>query len=266
MGLFQKKTALEREWERLEKQEARFLSLRAAKQETRLNRMLEEKVPEKLQDTLNTAFAKAFSLIFEKGTSVIEKTYNREEMEKNFLINEYTVDIKKDYKSLRTFSRNAGKAEVKNLFLTGASGVGMGLLGIGLPDIPLFAGILLKSVYEIAMNYGYEYESEGEQYWILLLVQGALSYGERMLQIDKEVNSYMNSRTCPAGYSKEKMIHETAMCLSGEILYMKFLQGIPVVGAVGGAYDAVYLKRVAEYAELKYRRRFYQDKYGSRVS
>ena len=76
MGLFQKKTALEREWVRLEKQEARFLSLRAAKQETRLNRMLEEKVPEKLQDTLNTAFAKAFSLIFEKGTSVIEKTYN----------------------------------------------------------------------------------------------------------------------------------------------------------------------------------------------
>ena len=47
---------------------------------------------------------------------------------------------------------------------------------------------------------------------------------------------------------------------------MKFLQGIPVVGAVGGAYDAVYLKRVAEYAELKYRRRFYQDKYGGRIS
>ena len=38
---------------------------------------------------------------------------------------------------------------------------------------------------------------------------------------------------------------------------MKFLQGIPVVGAVGGIYDAVYMKQVMEYAELKYRRRFY---------
>lgn len=265
MGLFQKKTALEREWERLEKQEARFLSLRAAKQETRLNRILEEKVPEKLQNTLNAAFAKAFSLIFDKGTSVIEKTYNREEMEKDFLVNEYAADIKKDYKSLRSFSRNAGKAGAKNLLLTGASGVGMGLLGMGLPDIPLFTGILLKSIYEIAMNYGYGYESDEERYWIPLLIQGAVSYGEKMLQIDKEVNSYMDSRVCPAGYSKENMIHETAVCLSGEILYMKFLQGIPVVGVVGGAYDAVYLKRVAEYAELKYRRRFYQDKYGDKT-
>ena len=264
MGLFQKRPALEREWDRLERQESQFLSSRAAKRETRLNQVLEEKVPEKLQDTLNAAFAKAFSLIFEKGTTVIEKTYNRDEMEKNFLVNEYTADIKKDYKSLRTFSRNAGRAGAKNLFLTGASGVGMGLFGIGLPDIPLFTGILLKNIYEIAMNYGYKYESEEERYWILLLIQGAVSYGERMLKIDKEVNLYMDSRVCPTGYSKEQMIHETAICLSGEILYMKFLQGIPVVGAVGGAYDVVYLKRVAEYAELKYRRRFYQDKYGDR--
>lgn len=41
-----------------------------------------------------------------------------------------------------------------------------------------------------------------------------------------------------------------------QILYMKFLQGIPVVGAVGGAYDAVYMKRITEYAELKYRHRY----------
>ena len=41
-----------------------------------------------------------------------------------------------------------------------------------------------------------------------------------------------------------------------ELLYMKFLQGIPVVGAVGGAYDAVYMKRITEYAELKYRHRY----------
>lgn len=34
----------------------------------------------------------------------------------------------------------------------------------------------------------------------------------------------------------------------------------PVVGAVGGVYDAVYMKRVMTYAELKYRRRFYYNK------
>ena len=52
------------------------------------------------------------------------------------------------------------------------------------------------------------------------------------------------------------MIQKTASYLSKELLYMKFLQGIPVVGAVGGAYDVVYLKQITEYANLKYERRF----------
>ncbi|MBQ8597143.1 MAG: EcsC family protein, partial [Lachnospiraceae bacterium] len=44
---------------------------------------------------------------------------------------------------------------------------------------------------------------------------------------------------------------------SKELLYMKFLQGIPIVGAAGGAYDVIYMKQVVKYAEMKYRRRFY---------
>ena len=37
---------------------------------------------------------------------------------------------------------------------------------------------------------------------------------------------------------------------------MKFLQGIPVVGAMGGAYDVVYMKQISEYAGIKYQKRF----------
>lgn len=49
----------------------------------------EEKVPQKLQETLDAAFAKAFTLIFQKGSSVIEKTYQKDEFEKNYQIQEY---------------------------------------------------------------------------------------------------------------------------------------------------------------------------------
>ena len=62
---------------------------------------------------------------------------------------------------------------------------------------------------------------------------------------------------CGKDRSLENSIQGAAGCLSKELLYMKFLQGIPVVGAIGGAYDAVYMKQIMEYAELKYRRRFY---------
>jgi len=41
---------------------------------------------------------------------------------------------------------------------------------------------------------------------------------------------------------------------------MKFLQGVPVVGAVGGAYDVIYLKQITDYASLKYKRRFLTKK------
>ena len=39
---------------------------------------------------------------------------------------------------------------------------------------------------------------------------------------------------------------------------MKFIQGIPVVGAIGGIYDFIYMSKIAKYAQLKYKRRFYQ--------
>ena len=82
MGFFQKKVPLEKEWERLMKEERKFLVSRAEKKDTFMNQKLTQMVPDKLQETLDNAFAKGFGLIFEKGTGVIEKTYNKDEMEK----------------------------------------------------------------------------------------------------------------------------------------------------------------------------------------
>ena len=72
MRLFDKRTPLQKEWEKLEVQEQKFLQKRLEKKESILNQKSEEKIPPKLQGTLDAAFAKAFALIFEKGTGVIE--------------------------------------------------------------------------------------------------------------------------------------------------------------------------------------------------
>ena len=254
--MFQKKTPYQKEWEKFVKKEQKYLDKQKEKKESFLNQKLEEKVPEKLQGTLDTAFAKAFHLIFEKGTTVIEKTYHKEEIEKQYQINEFTNQVRQDKKSLRTFSKNAKGSGTKNLVMSGAAGIGMGILGVGIPDIPVFTAMILKSIYEIAMHYGYSYETEEEQYFILLLIQGAVSHGEEMVTIDNKINNYISSSIWVKEESKEEMIQKTASYLSKELLYMKFLQGIPVVGAVGGAYDVVYLKQITEYANLKYERRF----------
>ena len=266
MDFFRKMPPLDREWEKLIRQEERFLSKHIEKKETLLNQKLQEKVPEKLQITLEQAFGKAFMLVFDKGTDVIEKTYNREELKKNYQINEYADQIRNDKKSLKEFSKKAGVNGAKNVLISGVSGIGLGLLGVGLPDIPLFTGMMLKGIYETALNYGFDYDSEEEKYFILLLIQGAVSSGDEVIETDKKINECIKHLCLPQNYQREEMIKKTAALLSKELLYMKFLQGFPVVGAVGGAYDVIYMKKITEYSVLKYKRRFYEKKRGVKQS
>lgn len=253
-------SAREKEWNRLMRQERSFLSKCAEHRDSRLNRLLADKVPDKLQGTLDAAFAKAFEAIFDKGTSIIEKTYRKEEIEYQHKVNIYSADLAENKKTLRKFSRETDNSNAKNLLLSGASGIGLGVLGIGLPDIPLFVAELLKSIYEVALHFGYDYESTPEKYFILKLIETALSGGQALADGDAALNCFIDDPILPAGYDQKQQIRDTAATMSTELLYLKFLQGIPIVGAVGGAYNAVYMQKVQKYAKLKYYRRFLTDR------
>lgn len=253
-------SALEKEWAKVEKDEAVYLSKHMNKEDSKLNQFLEDKVPAGLQNTLDGAFEKAFHTVFEKGTDLIEKTYKREEIEKDYKINAYSAQVKENRKNLKAFSKKASGAGTANLVLSGASGIGMGVLGIGIPDIVVFISLMLRSVYEISLNYGFDYKCEEEKKFILLLIQGAVSHDTKLLKINAEINCFIETGKFSEKINLEDSVKETAACLSKELLYMKFLQGIPVVGAVGGAYDVIYMKQVNKYAELKYRRRFFANK------
>lgn len=257
-----KTDARTKELERLEKDERRFMEKRREKKESTLNRLLAQKVPEKLQSSLDAAFAKAFGLVFDKGTGIIERSYNRNEREAQFKIDRYAFQVRGDKKSLRKISQKAGGAGALNLAVSGAAGIGLGALGIGLPDIALFTGLMLKSIYEIALGYGFDYDSEEERRFILLLISGAVAYGRELEEIDTQLNAFIDSGSFPEGADRQALIKQAAGGLSKELLYMKFLQGIPIVGVLGGAYDAVYMSSINRYAELKYRRRFYKTHVG----
>ena len=176
MSFLDKKSPWQKEWELLIKKEDKFLKSRIEKKDSFLNQKLAEKVPWKLQGTLDAAFAKAFYTIFEKGTEVIEKTYRREEMEKTYQINQFANEVRQNRKSLKAFSKQAGSVGNKNILMSGVSGIGMGVLGIGLPDIPVFTGMILKNIYEIALNYGYDYKDEKERYFIDLYQSNLFGY------------------------------------------------------------------------------------------
>lgn len=278
-----KKSPRQLEWKALEKREERFISAARRQKEPVLNRKLERFVPEKLENTLNLAFYKAFELIFNRGTSVIEKTYRKEDMENTYKVNAYAAKLKESRKTMKAFSREAGKNKVKNLAAAGASGIGLGALGIGLPDIPLFTGMVLKSIYETAISYGFPYDTAEEQCFILKLISTALSRGDaaqsgnqsldamgRFISTGAPLSGTFCDQDRPGELPDGPEAHDTASlrtglmkqasnALSSELLYMKFLQGIPIAGIIGGMYDAVYLKRIADYADMKYKRRFLEQ-------
>lgn len=252
----------EKEWTALEKKEARYLMRRREeKTSSAFQQKLEEKIPEKLEETLNTAFIKAFDLVFEKGTGLIEKTYNKDQQKTDYQVREYAAGLKESRKTVKAFGRQSQGTRMKNLMISGVEGVGLGLLGIGLPDIPLFTAVILKSVYEIALSYGFEYESEKEQWFILKMIETALKKGEELERNNSLLNAWIDQNGIGETVKgRKEQSKETAAALAEALLYMKFLQGIPVVGVAGGAADTVYLKKITDYAELKYKRRFLRKK------
>ena len=61
-----------REYKALKKKEQKYLKKQSMSSDHFINRKLTGKVEPKLEQTLNTAFQKAFTLVFDKGVGIIQ--------------------------------------------------------------------------------------------------------------------------------------------------------------------------------------------------
>ena len=256
-------TALEKEWKRLLKKEEKLFFSAENKKETKLDGKIkemkgriEEKIPEKLKETLEAAFYKAFLLIFEKGTGVIEKTFKGEELQLEFQVNDFRVDKKPTKPSLRKLEAAGKKSKLLNSVVTTVEGIGLGVLGIGIPDIPVFLGMLLKGMYETAANYGYDYNQKEEQILILRMIAASLADGAEKRKADRLVEEWLGFAETTEALSFEEDVKRAAEALSDAMLMAKFIQGLPVIGAAGGISNPVVYQKVSQYASLKYKKRY----------
>ncbi|MBQ2005163.1 MAG: EcsC family protein, partial [Peptococcaceae bacterium] len=128
-------------------------------------------IPEELYNKLQQAFYIGFKTVFEKGNGIIEKTYDRDKLMLDHEVYDASFEKINKKKSLKGINKLAGKGNLVNMGISAVEGTGLGLLGIGLPDIPIFIGVVLKSIYEISLSYGYDYREEQEQYFILNLLR-----------------------------------------------------------------------------------------------
>ena len=248
---------IKNEFKELVREEEKFINRNIVVKENKWQEKISKYVPDTLDKTLNTAFCKPFGLLFEKGTGFIEKTYNKEKREQDFKVNEYSADLRNNKSSIKKFGRLAFGSKVLNMAISTAEGVGMGVFGMGIPDIPVFLSVILKSIYETALHFGFGYETEQEQMFILKIIETALCHEDELVDGDMEINDWIKSEgKIPFLTDKKTQIEKTSDLLSQELLYLKFIQGIPVAGVVGGISDVIYQKKITDYAVLKYKRRF----------
>lgn len=260
-------TALEKEWKKLLQKEEKMLCMAEHKKETKLDEKIkvvtgkiEEKIPEKLSKTLDTAFYKAFFLIFEKGTSVIEKTFKGEELQLEFAVNDFRVDKKPTKGSLRKLEKVGKKSQRMNAAVTTVEGIGLGLLGVGIPDIPVFLGMLLKGMYETASSYGFDYNKKEEQILILRMIAASLAEGAEKRTANQRVEEWLGFADVAEVLTFEEEVKRASGALSDAMLMAKFFQGLPIIGAAGGMSNPIVYQKVLRYAALKYKKRYLAEK------
>ena len=183
-----KKTAFEKEWRRLLQREERLIRGMSARREPFLDRKLRAVVPDGLQQKLESAFYRAFRLILEQGTGAIEKTYSRERLDAEYRTREFAARLYPERRNLSAGRRAAARRQAAGVAGACAEGAALGILGIGLPDIPLFLAVLLRSLYAQALQFGIDYRRPEETEFLLDLIALSLSPGEDFAARDAALN------------------------------------------------------------------------------
>ena len=259
MDRLQKKQikVLNKEFRALQRKEDRLMAAAVRARKPGWKKALEEKVPEKVYAGLNSAFAKGFSLVFQYGRKIIEKTYKKEKISESAAARSEGFHTSGNRKEVKQLHKTARKAGSLNIAMTTVEGIGLGALGIGMPDIVLFLTTVLRGVYETALHYGFDYESRFEQMLILKMMAASLSTGEDWFRRNKEVNDWiLGNQPEILDEAFQAQIQDTASVFAVDMLLLKFIQGLPVVGILGGAANPLYYHRIAAYVQLKYRRRY----------
>ncbi len=238
---------------RLQKQEER-IAKRYENQKPSMFSAVQDRIPPGLREKLELAFRKGFRAVFERGEGLIEKTYAPEKLKQEYAVRSEELSGKMTGVGLRRLNAG-GKAAVRGgTGVSLAEGVLLGALGIGLPDIPLFLGGLLRGIYRIALSYGFDYKDEGERCYLLLLIAASLSRGQAREKYAALAEAAAQGADATA---LDDCIEAAASRLAEEMLVAKFVQG---VGIVGGLQNVPVYRRITGYAARAYEKRWLQQR------
>lgn len=250
----------DRQLERLRRREEQMFRRDAARRKGRIMSWAEKRVPDKLIHTMDIAFYTAFQVLFQRGTGLLGRTIPTRKLLGERYLKEYAIKKAPGARSMGAFHRSAVLSGTLTTAAATAEGCVLGLLGMGLPDIPILMSILLRAIYHTAVRYGFAYDTKGERSYILLVLCAALADGPDRQSYSARADELgrLLDRDQVPWVDLEAQLREAAKALAGAMLVPKFLQGMTLIGVVGGASNFSTSRRVTEMANLKYQRRFWE--------
>ncbi|WP_071432260.1 EcsC family protein [Angelakisella massiliensis] len=253
---------LQRELNRMQRKENKKLLREADRTQPgpveRLGKKVEQHLPSQGVAAAEAAFQKGFGMLFEQGLPLVEKTAGGEKRRLWGRENARQLEQEPSLSRLKEMDRQARGAMTQNQAVTLAEGGGLGLLGVGIPDIPLFLGMMLRTLCQIGASYGFDFQSPGERLYLLSLIRLSVSKGKERLTAAQETDRlahWLDGEGAPPQEAEQESIARTSHLLAGQITSLKLLQGVPVVGVLGGAANLNILTALGETARLKYRQR-----------
>ena len=81
---------------------------------------------------------------------------------------------------------------------------------------------------------------------------------ERNDEVDKLIGFFVDGT--PIGYDIDLQMRNTADSFAADMVCIKFIQGLPIVGAIGGPANVLYCKKISDYAKVKYQKRYLLEK------
>lgn len=242
-----------------QKRERELFAAKLKDPEEGLNAKVREKAPKKIMDKVQMALEKGFVLIFTKGTPAIEKIGGLKKKKIKAEINLESFDKGISLGAIGRVDSEAAGTAMTNKEITSVEGGIMGLFGWGPQDAPVFLGVIVKSIYEVAVSYGFDYSSNEEKRYIISLINAALAQPFDKITKSDECDKVGLEIDLGNGNNEdlsEDELQDAAEKIADEILVLKVLMMIKIVGTFSAATNFKLIKQVTEYAKVKYRQRF----------
>lgn len=235
----------DREWARQLRAEHRWQRQALNRTPGRLQRELESRVPEAVRKSLTGAFRASLTAALD-GESLLRRTVSRPAVEKRRARTDALLRSPGRFGGVRDPAKGVVRTAAAAAAVRSA---GLGLLGIGLPDIPVFTALLLRNMGQIAHGYGCGTGTRRDRLLWLRILDAALTDGpDYPRRAQRAAQALAGEPDDPA--CLPELTGRVAEGLCARLLAAKFLQGIPLAGAAGSLADSRLTASLLDYTAL----------------